>query len=56
MIGRVLLTYAVIAAACGSTVLAAWPGISSLPRSVIGLGLIDRARIAAPAAPTATLR
>ena len=43
-----------IAAACGSTVLAAWPGISSPPRSVIGLGLIDRARIAAPAASTAT--
>jgi hypothetical protein len=38
------LTNAVIAAACGSTVLAAWPGISSLPRSVIGPGLLDRCR------------
>ena len=44
MIGQVSLTNAVIAAACGSTVLAAWPGISSLPRSVIGLGLVDRCR------------
>ena len=35
-LGRVSSTYAVIAAACGSTALAAWPGIPSPPRSVIG--------------------